>query len=332
MRCKTPCATSTTRSAASSRSCAVTRHRERSSRTTPSRCRRRTSSSSDSTNATAPSSFPRSAGLASADTDLSAATSARSPSAGRQASGSLASCGRRKDLTRRSRQTIQSASTEALRCSLRPPSANLSTPSTPSTAFVTSLRSCNRGSPARSSFSSNWHKLKGKISRLRMHEANVRKNFLHKETTKFANSHGVYRMEKLRVRNMTASAKGTIEEPGKNVAQKSGLNRSILDQGWGMFATFLSYKEQERGGRVEFTPAPYTSLRCPAPGCGHTHANNRPTRDWFCCEVCGYEGHADVVGAINVSQGRILPVEPPKRIRRRVGKRKPVEERVSHGA
>src|SRR5262245_1224411 len=166
-------------------------------------------------------------------------------------------------------------------------------------------------------FSSNWHKLKGRISRLRMHEANVRKDFLHKESTGLAKSHGVYRLEKLRVWNMTASAAGTVEEPGKNVAQKSGLNRSILDQGWGMFATFLSYKEQERGGRVEFTPAPYTSLRCPAPGCGHTHANNRPTRDWFCCEVCGYEGHADVVGAINVSQGRILPVEPPKRIRRR---------------
>src|SRR5262249_36840989 len=181
-------------------------------------------------------------------------------------------------------------------------------------------------------FSSNWHKLKGKISRLRMHEANVRKDFLHKEAAGLAKSHGVYRLEKLRVRNMTASAAGTVEEPGKNVAQKNRLNRSTLDQGWGMFAPFLSYKEQERGGRLEFTPAPYTSLRCPAPGCSHTHANNRPTRDWFCCEVCGYEGHADVVGAINVSQGRILPVEPPKRIRRRVGKSKPVEERVSHGA
>jgi putative transposase len=86
----------------------------------------------------------------------------------------------------------------------------------------------------------------------------------------------VYRLEKLRVRNMTASAKGTAEEPGKNVAHKSDLNRTILDQGWGMFATFLGYKEQERGGRVEFTPAPYTSLRCPDPGCGHTHPNNVP--------------------------------------------------------
>jgi putative transposase len=137
-------------------------------------------------------------------------------------------------------------------------------------------------------------------------------------------------MEKLRVRNMTASGKGTIEEPGKNVAQKSGLSRSILDQGWSMFATFLEYKEYERGGRVEFTPAPYTSLHCPHPNCGHTHTNKRPTRDRFCCQVCGYEGHADVAGAINVSQGRILPEEPPKRIRKRLGKRKPLE--IKHAA
>jgi hypothetical protein len=78
-------------------------------------------------------------------------------------------------------------------------------------------------------------------------------------------------------------------------------SRSILDQGWIMFATFLEYKEHERGGRVEFTPTPYTSLHCPNPNCGHTHTNSRPTRDRFCCEVCGCEEHADVVGA-NVSQ------------------------------
>src|SRR5215813_12852837 len=119
-------------------------------------------------------------------------------------------------------------------------------------------------------FSSNWHKLKGKISRLRMHEANVRKDFLHKEATGLAKSHGVYRLEKLRVRNMTASAAGTVEEPGKNVAQKSGLNRSILDQGWGMFATFLSYKEQERGGRVE-SPRRHTRRCAVQPPDAATH-------------------------------------------------------------
>jgi len=125
------------------------------------------------------------------------------------------------------------------------------------------LAKLQKGLARKVKLSSNWHKLKGKISRLRLHEANARKDFLHKETTKLANSHGVYRMEKLRVRNMTASAKGTIEEPGKNVAQKSGLNRSILDQGWGMFAAFLAYKEQERGGRVEFTPAPVYFVALP---------------------------------------------------------------------
>jgi putative transposase len=117
--------------------------------------------------------------------------------------------------------------------------------------------------------------VKQKISRLHVRAGNVRKDFLHKETRGLAKSHGVYRLEKLRVRKMTASAAGTVEEPGKNVAQKAGLNRSILDQGWGMFATFLGYKEQEKGGRVEFSPAPYTSLRCPRPGCGYTRGSAR---------------------------------------------------------
>ena len=81
-------------------------------------------------------------------------------------------------------------------------------------------------------------------------------------------------MEKLWVRNMTASAKGTVEEPGKNVAQKSGLNRNILDQGWSMFATFLGYKAHERGGRVEFTPAPCV-LALPDPGL-RPHARQQP--------------------------------------------------------
>ncbi|MBV8771600.1 MAG: hypothetical protein JO166_04600 [Deltaproteobacteria bacterium] len=48
--------------------------------------------------------------------------------------------------------------------------------------------------------------------------------------------------EKLRVRNMSRSAKGTVEDPGRNVKVKSGLNRAILDQGWSMFAMMLGYK------------------------------------------------------------------------------------------
>ena len=78
----------------------------------------------------------------------------------------------------------------------------------------------------------------------------MRKDFLHKLSTTIAKSHGVVSIEKLQVRNMSASASGTIAEPGRNVAAKSGLNKSILDQGWSMFATMLRYKLLERGGEL----------------------------------------------------------------------------------
>jgi putative transposase len=135
--------------------------------------------------------------------------------------------------------------------SLPPPSGNFD-PVNTFDAIRDQLAKLQQKLARKVKFSSNWKKVKKKISRLRHHEANVRKDFLHKESTKLADSHGVYKMEKLRGWNMSASAAGTVEEPGKNAAAKSGLNRSILDQGWSMFAAFLGYKEQERGGRVAF--------------------------------------------------------------------------------
>ena len=76
---------------------------------------------------------------------------------------------------------------------------------------------------------------------------------------------------------MSKSAAGTIEEPGKMVRQKAGLNRCILDQGWGMFR----------------------SQTCPNPDCGYISAENRKTQNEFRCVNCGYENNADVVGATN---------------------------------
>src|SRR5262249_2411600 len=80
--------------------------------------------------------------------------------------------------------------------------------------------------------SSKWRKLKGRIACLRRKEANARNDFLHQLSTEIAKSHGIVKIEKLKVRAMTASAAGSIEAPGKNVVAKSGLNRRILDQGW----------------------------------------------------------------------------------------------------
>ena len=105
-------------------------------------------------------------------------------------------------------------------------------------------------------------------------------------------------VEDLQVRNMSKSAAGTAEKPGKNVAAKSGLNKSILDQGWFEFRRQLDYKLDWNGGILVAVPPQYTSQTCPC--CGHVAKANRKTQAKFECVECGYENHADVVGAMNI--------------------------------
>lgn len=99
---------------------------------------------------------------------------------------------------------------------------------------------------------------------------------------------------------MSKSAKGTVEEPGKNVKAKSGLNKSILDQGWHEFQRQLGYKLDWAGGRLILVNPKNTSRCCPR--CGHTSKENRKTQAQFKCVSpnCGYTENADLVGAINV--------------------------------
>src|SRR5690606_15546946 len=102
-----------------------------------------------------------------------------------------------------------------------------------------------------------------KVARLKAREADRRKDWCEKTSTMLARTYDLIRFEKLNIKNMTRSAKGTVEQPGKNVAQKSGLNRAILAQGWGLLR---QRAERKAPGRVEDVPAPYTSLRCSACG------------------------------------------------------------------
>ena len=86
------------------------------------------------------------------------------------------------------------------------------------------------------------------------------------------------------------------------VKQKTGLNRAILDQGWGEFRRQLEYKMAWRGAILLAVPPHNTSRTCPC--CAHVSKNNRITQDKFLCVDCGYENNADVVGAINVLERR----------------------------
>lgn len=126
----------------------------------------------------------------------------------------------------------------------------------------------------------------------------MRRDYQHKATTEISNNHAMIAVEDLRVANMSKSARGTAAQPGRNVRQKAGLNRSILDQGWHEIRRQLEYKMAWTGGLFVAVPPHYTSQTCPA--CLYKSSGNRKTQAAFLCMQCGYAENADVVGAINV--------------------------------
>ncbi len=148
--------------------------------------------------------------------------------------------------------------------------------------------------------SNNWYKQKNRITRLHIRIADARNDYLHKVSAEISKSHAVVVLEALSVRNMSASAKGTIEKPGRNVRQKTGLNKAILDQGWSEFARQLEYKQFWRGGWVLYVNPAYTSQTCSS--CGHVSVGNRKSQELFACESCGLTANADHNAAINIER------------------------------
>jgi putative transposase len=150
----------------------------------------------------------------------------------------------------------------------------------------------------RGRFGSNWQKARSKVQRLHQRIGNCRRDYLHKVSTAISKNHAMVCIEDLQVRNMSKSAAGTLERPGRGVRVKSSLNRSILDQGWFEFRRQLEYKQAWNGGILVAVPPHNSSRECPI--CGHTEAANRRTQGHFRCLECGFEENADLVGAINV--------------------------------
>ena len=160
------------------------------------------------------------------------------------------------------------------------------------------LRRAQQSMSRKTKFSKNWRKAKARVQRIHSRIGNARRDYLHKTSTAISQNHAMVCIEDLQVRNMSKSAAGTADAPGRNVRAKSGLNKSILDQGWFEFRRQLDYKLAWNGGWLVAVPPQYTSRTCPC--CGHVSADNRKTQAQFACVECGFEEHADVVGAINV--------------------------------
>ena len=146
--------------------------------------------------------------------------------------------------------------------------------------------------------SNNRKMQRRKIAKLHHTIANVRSDFLHKQSTDISKNHAKVFVEKLQIKNMSASAKGSVEEPGRSVKAKSGLNKSILDQGWFELRRQLDYKLFWRGGMLSEVNPRHTSKRCSS--CGHTAKENRVSQEVFRCQGCGYEENADVNAAKNI--------------------------------
>jgi len=162
----------------------------------------------------------------------------------------------------------------------------------------TRLRKGLQAMSRKQKFSHNWNKAKRRIQRIHARIGNARRDYLHKTSTAISQNHAIVCIEDLQVQNMSRSAAGSIETPGRHVRAKAGLNRSILDQGWFEFRRQLEYKLSWNGGSLILVPPQNTSRRCPQ--CDHVSAQNRLTQQRFHCIACGFEENADWVGAINI--------------------------------
>ncbi len=139
------------------------------------------------------------------------------------------------------------------------------------------------------------------VARLKASERDRRKDWCEKASTGIARRFDVIRVEDLKIRSMTRSAKGTAERPGRNVRAKTGLNRGISRSGWGLLVRRL---EDKAPGRVEKVPAAYTSQRCSA--CGHVDGRSRESQARFRCTACGYACNADLNAARNIAAGHAV--------------------------
>ncbi|WP_207954814.1 RNA-guided endonuclease InsQ/TnpB family protein [Saccharopolyspora elongata] len=141
-------------------------------------------------------------------------------------------------------------------------------------------------------YSNRLRKTIGQIAALKARQARRRADWNHKLTTDLTKNHGMIAVEDLKVRNMLRSAKGTIELPGANVAQKSGLNRRIADQGWHQIRRQLEYKTRRHGGVLVVVAAPGSSQTCNECGVRDPKSRHGCGR-LFACTACGHTEHAD---------------------------------------
>lgn len=167
------------------------------------------------------------------------------------------------------------------------------------------IRKAQRIASRRKRGSARCRKAMKRVAALRARQSRIRKHWAHETTTDIARKFGTVVIERLRTKDMTKSASGTIEEPGRNVAQKRGLNRAILNVGWHQIETMLFYKAH----RIVKVDPRHTSQTCSC--CGNIDSRSRESQSSFVCCACGFRSNADWNAAINILQRGNTPVVEP---------------------
>ncbi len=153
------------------------------------------------------------------------------------------------------------------------------------------LSRATKGSKRRQNAKHEMAKVARKIARRRS-------AYNHKVTTDLTRRFSYIALEDLQVKNMTASAKGDMENPGTNVKAKARLNRAVLNVGFYQFRNQLEYKAHKSGSVVVVVPPHHTSQCCSK--CGYTSIENRRSQAAFHCTNCSFKANADYNAARNI--------------------------------
>ena len=151
--------------------------------------------------------------------------------------------------------------------------------------------------------SHRYYRAKGDHARFLDRERRVAVGRLHEVTSEIVRNNDFISVEALRIVNMTRSAKGDVEKPGRNVRAKAGLNRSILEQRWGTMLNQLKYKAEWAGAKVVEVDPAFTSQTCSS--CGVVSSANRRGKHYDCA-ACGIHMDADTNAAVNILRRGLL--------------------------
>ncbi|MEH2322167.1 MAG: transposase [Nostoc sp.] len=156
--------------------------------------------------------------------------------------------------------------------------------------------------------SRRFKKAQLKVSKFNRKVANQRQDWVHQVASLITSSNSMVATEKLEVKNMTAKAKKAtqcglggfpheqLRQEGKRKKQKAGLNKSILDVGFGMLRSTIKYKIEQIGGVFVEVPLREVKPSQTCPKCGHQHKKTLDIRVHE-CGVCSYRQDRDIAAA-----------------------------------